>query len=220
MSLESLIRPPDGLVKPRQRHHGRTELTEALRFNEALRIPESIEQTHQRRSLSGEVVQVQQLESALLRRLHRPFYLFLVEYSRQPPRCLQIVISLMEQTFLCQIVANSLEVQGIQHPRVFINLPDVGIDTILTNLMRHQRHGDVPCSLAIVALEVGHPFVEYPLSSHPSVVCPLRDEELILWLLMLAVPLLKGKGRSGIEMSWVLLLHVPCQPVQEPEVWL
>ena len=220
MSLESLTRLPHGLVKPRQRYHGRTELTEALRFYQTLAVPESIEQPHQSRSLSGEVVQVQQLESALLRCLHRTFYLLLVENRRQPPRCFQIVISLMEQTFLCQVVANGLKVQRIQHTCVFINLLHVGIDTILAYLMRHQRHGDVSCSLAIITLEVGHPFVEYTLSSHPSVGSPLRDKELILWLLVLAMPLLKGKGRSSIEMSWVLLLHIPCQPVQKAEVRL
>ena len=211
---------PYGFLELGERHHGRTELAETLWLDEPFGIPEGIEQTDEGCSLTGEVVQVEQLESTLLRGLHGPFYLLLVEDGSQSAGGLQIVVGLVDESFPLQVVANGLEIQWVKHTGVFLYLVDVGIDAVLTYLVRDEWDGDVSGRFAIVAFEVGHPLVEHTLSAHPSVVGPLGDENVVFGFLVGAVAFLEGEGRRHVQVAWVLRLHVVSQFVQEVEVGL
>ena len=165
-------------------------------------------------------MQVEQLESTLLRGLHGPFYLFLVEDASQPAGGLQIVAGLVDKSFPLQIVANGLEIQWVEHTSVFLYLVYVGIDAVLTYLVRDERNSDVSSRFAIVAFEVGYPLVEHTLSAHPSVVCPLGDEDVVFRFLVCAVPFLEGEGRRYVQVARVLRFHVVRQLVQKVEVGL
>ena len=67
-----------GLGKTKQRRHGRAEIPETFGRNHSLAVPESVQQTDQRRTLPGEIMQVEQLKTADARRLERPLDLLLV----------------------------------------------------------------------------------------------------------------------------------------------
>ena len=126
----------------------------------------------------------------------------------------------MQQSFLLQVVTYSLEVKRIKNTCVFINLRDVRINAVLTNLMTYQRNSNVLSCLAIVTLEIRHSLIEHALTTNPAVVCPLSNEDIILWLLLHSVTFLEGEGRCYIEMARILSLHVMCEFVQKLEIWL
>ena len=126
----------------------------------------------------------------------------------------------MEQPFAPQVVTYRLEIERVEHTRVFLYLLDIGIDTILPYLMRDERHSDVLGSVTIVAFEIGHMLIEDALSAHPAVVGPLGDEDVILRLLMPAVSFLESESRCEIEMPRIARLHVVSQLVEEVEIGL
>ena len=62
--------------------------------------------------------------------------------------------------------------------------------------------------------------IEDALSSHPSFVGPLRDEDVILWFLPDTMSFLESESRREIEMPRIARLHVVSQLVEEVEIGL
>ena len=165
-------------------------------------------------------MQVEQLESTLLWGFQRPLDFFLIKDGCEPSRSLEIVIRTMEQPFTSEVVTYRFEIERVEHTRVFFYLPDIRIDTILAYLMRDERHRNVFGSGTVVTIKIGHMLIKHALSSHPSFVGPLCDEDVILWLLPDTVPFLKSESRREIEMPRIARLHVVSQLVEEVEIGL
>ena len=145
-------------------------------------------------------MQVEQLESTLLWGFQRPFDFFLIKDGCEPSGSLEIVIRTMEQPFTSEVVTYRFEIERVEHTRVFFYLPDIRIDTILAYLMRDERHRNVFGSGTVVTIKIGHMLIKHALSSHPSSVGPLCDEDVILWFLPDTMPFLKSESRREIEM--------------------
>ena len=126
----------------------------------------------------------------------------------------------MQQALLLQVVTYCLEVKRIQHSRVLINLLYVWINAVLTNFVTYQWNSNVLSSLAIIALKIRHSLIEHALTTYPTVVSPLGNKDIILWLLLHSVTFLEGESRGYVEMTRILSLHVMCKLVEELEIRL
>ncbi len=83
-----------------QRDHRRTKLPEFLGGQNALTIPESIQQANIRRTLPRKIVQVEQLNSACAFGPQNPFQFLFVENGRQFSAGFQVIVGQREQSLL------------------------------------------------------------------------------------------------------------------------
>ena len=152
--LKRLTGSEDALFQPRQRYGLSTEAAKLRGSHVRLGVPERIEHSDQGRALPGEIVEVEQLESAETWRAEGRFNFLLVAQCLQLAGCHQEIAGLITHVVFSERVAKDLEVLRFQHASVFGDFVEIRIHAPLANLMRDDRHVEPVDVIPIISVRL------------------------------------------------------------------
>ena len=139
-----------------QQHTVRAEHSPFLRRDQPLAVHECVQHSHQRRSLTGEILEIQQLESGDILRAHCRLDLFLIAGSRQCAAAPEELVRLAQHSLCTEPEPENLEVPGFQRSGVLVDLPEVGIDLVLSDLVGDHRLGGNESAGSLAHLHLFH----------------------------------------------------------------
>ena len=140
LPAERLVVGPHEFREAQERHRLAEELPELGGIDDPLGIPEGIQQPDERFALPGEILQLEQLHTAEVRRAQRRLDILLIHQPGEPPGGRLERLRLIAHSALGQLLAKRLQVARLEHAGVFRDLLVARVHRPLPQLVRHQRH--------------------------------------------------------------------------------
>jgi len=139
IDMQPLRIQPAMIFHQRQRNKRRTKAIERFRLNNTFTVHKSIQNAYQCRTLSGIILQIEQLEPSETGSTESIFHIRFVTLYREMSGGLMKTFRLRGQMILFQPVTEDFKIIRIKHTGIFGNLTIIGIYLELAVLMPHHR---------------------------------------------------------------------------------